>query len=333
MSLPGVTYGNKVLPNQSIASPPNTSFYALAGSSGPGSNVSSFTASTITLNANINDLTGNNPNPPNLNFNLGNVSTTVFYPLYDTVPSSGKPVSALVTNTNNTLDQGSFYERPQGLATGSLYLYNENSVIGASPVVLSGSNGVLSINGTPYNGGGGVSTFATASISSLTVSSINGAVPGGGSISSFTTASISSLNVSSVQMPVVINPGFGFLAAEFLDIQQVSGYLYSPQQFQITIPSMPIFQLSQTRTGLGGATLGGDVGMGGIYLFGGTSSFTKNSFITHNSTTSGLVIANATTGVNISSPALTLNSNTVIGYGTTSTITFAQLISSVQGHS
>jgi len=185
--------------------------------------------------------------------------------------------------------------------------------------------------------GSNVSSFNTASISSLTVSSINNNVNFTGNITcqsgSFNNgATIPTLNTSTVQMPVAINVGNNFAAEEFLDVQQVVGYLYSPQLFPIEIPKMPIFQLFQTGNG-GNATLGGDVGMGGIYLFGGTNSYTKNSFITHNSTTSTLVIANTTTGVNISSPALALNSNTVMGYGTTSTITFAQLISSVQGHS
>jgi hypothetical protein len=106
--------------------------------------------------------------------------------LYDTVPSSGKPVAALVTNTNNTTDQGSFYERPQGLATGSLYLYDEGKTIDAQPVVLSGNNGVLSINGTPYNGGGATSTFSTLTTKELLVPA--GANPDSGFFTTNTTA-------------------------------------------------------------------------------------------------------------------------------------------------
>lgn len=50
-----------------------------------------------------------------------------------------------------------------------------------------------------YNVGGAISSFNTASISSLNVSSINGAVPGTGSaVSSFNTLSASSLTVSSI---------------------------------------------------------------------------------------------------------------------------------------
>ena len=183
--------------------------------------------------------------------------------------------------------------------------------------------------------GNNVSSFNTASISSLTVSSINGAVPGGGSISSFTTASISSLNFSTSLMTVYNNLGNNFSSAELIDVQAVNGYQYKFYAFGVPVQAMPVFQLSQSRSGLGNVTLGGDIGIGGIYLFGNasTDTFAQNSYITHNEGTSTLVITNNTTGVNISSPVLSLNSNTIISYGTTSTITFAQLISSVQGHS
>jgi len=192
----------------------------------------------------------------------------------------------------------------------------------------------------PLGSGGGpgqtVSSFTTASISSLNVSSINNDVHVTGNLTSqsgsFNGAVTSTFNASSIDMPVVINVGNNFVAEEFLNVQQVVGYSYSPQLFPIDVPKMPVFQLFQSGNG-GNATLGGDIGMGGIYLFGATNSYTKNSFITHNSTTSTLVITNATTGVNISSPVLSLNSNTLISYGTASTITVAQLISSVQGHS
>lgn len=51
------------------------------------------------------------------------------------------------------------------------------------PLMVSSIVGLSSINGSPYSPGGGgeaISSFQTASISSLSVSSINGALPGSG---------------------------------------------------------------------------------------------------------------------------------------------------------
>ena len=65
-----------------------------------------------------------------------------------------------------------------------------------------------------------ISSFNTASISSLTVSSINGFLPGTASvISSFNTASISSLNVSSINGLV---PGSGGSSSNVLKVAQIN---------------------------------------------------------------------------------------------------------------
>jgi hypothetical protein len=57
-------------------------------------------------------------------------------------------------------------------------------------------------------GGGGstVSTFNTASVSSLTVSSINGATPGGGGGTVFPELSVNNLSVSSINGTLLPNP-------------------------------------------------------------------------------------------------------------------------------
>ena len=71
-------------------------------------------------------------------------------------------------------------------------------------------NGTKATPGVPYySGGGGGSTFASASISSLTVSSINGAAPGGASgpavtTSSLTVSSISGLAGGQIEMNTLV---------------------------------------------------------------------------------------------------------------------------------
>lgn len=117
--------------------------------------------------------------------------------------------------------------------------------LSSSPAPTAGPLPVVeraNLSAAPYGGGGGgggsVSSFATASISSLSVSSINGAAPGGGG-QALSTLALSSLTVSSINGIggdlvlnavggiVVDGPGFGiqFPTDGEIDFQDSKGAL------------------------------------------------------------------------------------------------------------
>jgi hypothetical protein len=283
-----------------------------------------------------------------LNFNLGNVSTTIFYPLYARIPSTGKPVSALVTNTNNASDQTPVFERPQGLATGSLYLYPEDVIPAGLPAVLSGSNGVLSINGTPYNGTPStVSTFATASISSLTVSSINGGA-GAGSTSTFSTLTTSTLTTNTITVSSIINNTQvgGSLKANVLLLP-----LINQSSFSISSDTMRTFNnttlstVTFINTTNNNSPKYADVGVGRLLVSGsnpvGNQSITAGVIdvgpfdgsiaINAGNTWIGTMTVSSITGNPGSNGGQGAYQTVFVDYSNSSTITMAQLVSSVIG--
>ena len=299
---------------------PTQPLFAPVGSGGAGGgktlNVSSINASTITLNANPNDLIGTTLNAPCLNYNLGNGSTTTIYSLYDGIPSTGKPVSALVTNTNNASTQPTVFERPQGLASGSLYLYPEDALLAGAPAVLSGKDGVLSINGVPYNGGAGstVSTFATASISSLTVSSINGGTPGGATVSTFNNLTTTNLIIPKISTSVFMN----IKDARLFDNNSVSTLTFSGSQSGV--PSNYV-DVAVGRLLVGGLTEAGGNALAGVIDIGpdpGSLSINAAS------------IYMGTTSISSISGRQGIYETTFVA-GNGSTISMAQLVSSVIG--
>jgi hypothetical protein len=298
---------------------PTQPLFAPVGSGGAGSgktlNVSSINASTITLNANPNDLIGNTPNAPCLNYNLGNGSTTTIYSLYSGIPANN-PVAAIVTNTNNASTQPTVFERPQGLASGSLYLYPEDALLVGTPAVLSGNNGVLSINGVPYNGGAvsTVSTFATASISSLTVSSINGGA-GAGSTSTFSTLTTNNLIFPTLSTPVYMN----IKNARLFDNNTVSTLTFSGSQNGV--PSNYV-DVAVGRLLVGGLTEAGGNAYAGVIDIG---SDKQSLSINANAIYMGAIVVSTITGRQDAYETKFIDANNG------STITMAQLVSSVIG--
>ena len=300
---------------------PTQPLFAPVGSGGAGGgktlNVSSINASTITLNANPNDLIGTT-NAPCLNYNLGNGSTTTIYSLYSGIPTNN-PVVTLVTNTNNASTQPTVFERPQGLASGSLYLYPENAVLAGAPAVLSGNNGVLSINGVPYNGGAPstVSTFATASISSLTVSSINGGA-GAGSISTFNTLTTTNLIFPEISTPVYMN----IKDARLFDNTSVSTLTFSGSQSGGTASNY--VDVAVGRLLIGGITeAGGNARAGVIDMGPGAGSLAINA---ENTWIRGMIVSSI-----MGDSRNEGYQTTFVDFSNQSSITMAQLVSSVIG--
>ena len=288
---------------------PTKPLYAPIGAGGGGSDTlyaSTINASTITLNANQTGETAN-PTPPCINFNLGAQSTATLYPVYtDTVPFDYTAAALIINNHGGAIPP--LYDRYQSLGVGTLSLHDITKAA-------SGQTGTL----LKADGNGNLIT------SSIFVSSINGAAPGG-AVSTFST-----LTTKGLLVPAGANPDSGFFTTNTTAVREYDGGNLTTLTLSLTgLVAAPTF----TNLALGKLLVGGNTeasGSSNCAIIGAepsTSLGVGGLSLNANGVYMGQTIISSISGLGGGGNPYQTK---FIDYTNGSTITMAQLVSSVIG--